>query len=75
MALQIIINGKQVKSTERVADVRSVSVNIVGFRVMVERPRAKVIVSFVYDCVQRCTGVIMFNNLIIRKEDVKEIKF
>ena len=71
----IFINGERMVNIEYIQNVHSVEVKALGL-VHKLRPRAEaqLIADFVYNCCQKCTGVIMFNNCIIQKEDVQRIE-
>ena len=74
--IKIKINGKEVQSLQPITTVTSVDIVVNGmFRHLVPRPQAKGIADFVWDCCQKCTGVIMYNNTIVQKEDVTKAIF
>ena len=72
---RILINGERVTSTKYIQYVNSIEINTYGL-VHELRPKHEVqeIADFIYNCCQKCTGVIMFNNCIIQKEDVRKVQ-
>lgn len=73
-AIEIKINGEPLKSLTPLEEVTSVEIRTLGIPVRMERSNARALVSYIYDCTQKCTGVISYNGVIMEKEAVKEIK-
>ena len=74
--IQVLINGKPVLRYDLpLGRVGGVVVNTRGFSLIVPRTQARVLMAYVYKAAMECEGVIMFNGIIVQKEDVKEIKF
>ena len=73
--IEIRINGILIKTTSYIEDVRGIEIKTSVFPTVMERTQARALIKFLYDCTQRCTGVITYNNVIISKEDVRELKF
>lgn len=72
--IEIYINGILLQTLAPIKEVRGIEIRTMNFRVPMPRAKAKSLVDFLYEATQRCTGVITYNNVIIDKADVKEIK-
>jgi len=65
----IKLNGKQIKTTKRIEDVQSVDIAC-HVPMKVERAVAETLVHFIFDACRRCKGAIIYNGVIVRKEDI-----
>jgi len=65
----IKINGKQIKTTKRMESIESVDVMCVA-SMKVEHGIAEVLVNYLFDACRRCKGAIIYNGVIVRKEDI-----
>lgn len=71
---QVRINGEVADGSKRYEEVESVHVVCV-MGLVVDKNIAKSIVNYVYDACMKCTGVIMYNGIIIPKNEIKQPTF
>jgi len=73
--LTIKVNGKQLKKLKHFKNIKTISITTSSHSVIIPKEDARAIATYIYEATQRCVGTIMYNNTIIQKQDVKEIKW
>ena len=73
--IQIFINSVLLVNLTPIEDVKSIEIRTSNFPAIMERTKARALITFLYDCTQRCVGVITYNGIIIEKESINEMRF
>ena len=72
--MHILVNQKQVHLLQPInEEIVSLAIFTSPFRIVIPTKQAKLIVKWLYDISQKTTHIILFNNIIIQKEDVEDI--
>ena len=73
--IEIRINGEVLRDLTPIKEVRGIEIKTLNIPVVMGRESARNLTKFLYAATQKCTGVITYNNVIIDKTDIREIRF
>ena len=74
--LQILINGTPTQVGAIIPDtieIHSLSITKAPFPIEIPKHQQKQVAEWFYDLTQRTTNIIIYNNIIIQKEDIIDI--